>query len=199
MHTCSCLPILLFTFISPSEPYFFLIWTCLQQVYFQIVSISLHLDWVVFSFSQVLYFVWKELDFKVGKKDGSLTDTYSLILARSYFWAEPVSQFYSVCLAWTMGEGEKRLRLGEQLGSSSWESVTPGITILWHIYLWHFKDIVEAMLSWRNRMVQGKRKHPSIWWPPRTSNICTWLHTNCRISKKRRRATLSSQADLSKA
>lgn len=55
------------------------------------------------------------------------------------------------------------------------------------------------MLSWRDRMVQGKRKHPSIWWPPRTSNICTWLHTNCRISKGRQCATLSSQPDLSKA
>lgn len=89
--------------------------------------------------------------------------------------------------------------LGEKLGSSSLESLTPGIILLWHIYLWHFKDIVEAMLSWRDRMVQGKRKHPSIWWPPRTSNICTWLHTNCRISKGRQCATLSSQPDLSKA
>lgn len=69
--------------------------------------------------------------------------------------------------------GEKRLMLGEELGSSSQESLTPGIILLWHIYLWHFKDIMEAMLSWRDRMVQGKRKHPSIWWPPRTSNICT--------------------------
>lgn len=62
---------------------FFLIWTCLHQVYFQTISVSLHLDGVVFSFSQVLRFVWKELDFKVGQKDGSLTATYSLILARS--------------------------------------------------------------------------------------------------------------------
>lgn len=107
MHACSSLPMLLSAFISPFESYFFLIWTCLQQVYFQSVSISLHLDGVALSFSQVLYFVWKELDFKVGQKDGSLTATYSLILSGSYCWAEPVAQFYSMCLAWTMDGGEK--------------------------------------------------------------------------------------------
>lgn len=45
----------------------------------QIVSISLHLDGVVFSSSQVLCLIWKKLHFKLGQNDASLCVAYTVL------------------------------------------------------------------------------------------------------------------------
>lgn len=75
-----------------------------------LLSNHLHLPtswWSCFLFLSSSIFCMEGTRLQSGSKNGSLTDTYSLILARSYFWAEPVAQFYSMCLAWTTGGGRK--------------------------------------------------------------------------------------------